>query len=80
MSSTPAALSPEQAREAATQLATLLSDCDAGAADFIAAKCAALRPLFQGDAWPQFERLVQDYAFADAQAKLEQALARLSRA
>jgi hypothetical protein len=26
------------------------------------------------DAWPRFEKLVQDYAFAEAQASLEQAL------
>jgi hypothetical protein len=25
--------------------------------------------LFQGDSWSQFERLVQGYAFADAQAQ-----------
>jgi HPt (histidine-containing phosphotransfer) domain-containing protein len=75
--SVPAALNREQAREAATQLATLLFECDAGAADFIAANHAALRPLFHADDWPQFEKLVQDYAFADAHAKLGQALERL---
>jgi hypothetical protein len=39
-----------------------------------------LRPLFAGDAWPQFEKLVQGYAFADAQSQLEQALKRLPAA
>ena len=43
------------------------------ALEFIEANQAALRPLFPGDAWPQFEKLVQGYAFADAQAQLEQA-------
>jgi two-component system sensor histidine kinase/response regulator len=61
-------------REATTQLARLLSEFDAGAADFIEERQAALRPLFPGDSWAQFEKLVQNYSFADAQAQLEQAL------
>ena len=63
-----------QSREAAAQLAKLLSEFDPGAADFIEANHAAVRPLFAGDGWPQFEKLVQSYSFADAQARLEQAL------
>ena len=35
---------------------------------------AALRPLFAAEAWPRFEKLVQGYAFADAQTQLEQAM------
>jgi hypothetical protein len=31
--------------------------------------------LFRDAEWPEFERLVQDYAFADAQSQLEKALA-----
>ncbi|HEX6811262.1 MAG TPA: response regulator [Planctomycetota bacterium] len=73
----PTTSSPQQAREAAAELATLLAEGDASAADFVAAKHAALRPLFDRDAWPQFEKLVQDYAFADAHAQLEHALGRL---
>ena len=65
---------PAQTREAAAQLAKLLSEFDPGAAEFIEANQAALRPLFPGEAWAQFEKLVQGYAFADAQAQLEQAL------
>jgi hypothetical protein len=30
--------------------------------------------LLPGDGWPQLEKLVQGYAFADAQAQLNQAL------
>ena len=52
----------------------LLSEFDPGAADFIEANRAALRPLFADEAWREFEQLVQGYAFADAQAQLEQAL------
>ena len=33
-----------------------------------------LAPLFSDGTWPQFEKLVQGYAFADAQTHLEQAL------
>jgi PAS domain S-box-containing protein len=72
--SAPATVNPAQSREAATQLSKLLAEFDPGAADFIEANQAALRPLFAGDGWPQFEKLVQGYAFAEAQAQLEQAL------
>jgi two-component system sensor histidine kinase/response regulator len=71
---------PNQSREAAAQLTKLLSEFDPGAAEFLEANPAALRPLFPGDAWPQFEKLVQGYAFADAQTQLEQALKNLPAA
>jgi len=63
-----------QSREVAGRLTTLLSDFDPGATDFVQANQAALRPLFGDAGWPEFEKLVQDYAFADAQMRLEQAL------
>jgi two-component system sensor histidine kinase/response regulator len=75
---TPSAANPAQSRETATQLSKLLSEFDPGAADFIESNQAALRPLFAGDTWSQFEKLVQGYAFADAQAQLEQALKNLT--
>jgi two-component system, sensor histidine kinase and response regulator len=65
---------PAQARAAAAQLSKLLSEFDPGAVEFIEANQAVLHPLLPGDSWPQFEKLVQAYAFADAQAQLEQAL------
>jgi hypothetical protein len=64
---------PAEARQAAAHLNRLLTECDPGAADFIAANRATLRPLFAGETWPQFEKLVQNYSFADAQEKLDQA-------
>jgi hypothetical protein len=70
----PATVAPVHWREAAVKLNTLLSDLDPGAADFIETNHAALRPLFDSRTWPEFEKLVQGYAFADAQAQLEQAL------
>jgi signal transduction histidine kinase/DNA-binding response OmpR family regulator/HPt (histidine-containing phosphotransfer) domain-containing protein len=68
-----AAADPAQSRQAAAQLARLLTESDPMAAEFVAANRATLRPLFASETWPQFEKLVQDYSFADAQQKLEQA-------
>ena len=67
-------VAPAQARAAAAQLAKLLSEFDPGGAEFIEANQPALSWLFSGDKWLQFEKLVQNYAFAEAQAQLEQAL------
>jgi two-component system sensor histidine kinase/response regulator len=65
---------PAQTRAAAAQLTKFLAEFDPGAEEFIEANQVALCSLFRGDSWSQFERLVQGYAFADAQAQLEQAL------
>jgi hypothetical protein len=70
--------SPEQSREAAGKLMKLLSEFDSDAVDFIEVNRTALHPLFNEGKWPQFEELVQGYAFADAQAQLEQALKSLT--
>lgn len=64
---------PAKSHEAATRLNSLLGEFDPGAADFIEASRAVLQPLFPGNGWAEFEKLVQGYAFADAQAMLEQA-------
>jgi signal transduction histidine kinase/DNA-binding response OmpR family regulator/HPt (histidine-containing phosphotransfer) domain-containing protein len=69
-----AAVPRAESHAAAAQLAKLLSEFDPGAADFMEANQAALRPLFTGEAWLQFEKLVQGYSFADAQAQLDLAL------
>ncbi len=75
---TPAAtVDPAQSREAAAQLTRLLAEFDPSAADFLETNQAALRPLFAGDGWPQFEKSVQSYSFADAQARLDQAVKKL---
>jgi CheY-like chemotaxis protein len=65
---------PAQSRQAAVKLNALLAEQDPTASDFIAANRPALRALFAGHSWAEFEKLVQGYAFADAQARLEQAL------
>jgi PAS domain S-box-containing protein len=70
----PAPVSPAQSHEAAVRLLKLLSEFDARAVDFVEANQTALHPLFAGEAWPRFEKLVRGYAFADAQTQLEQAM------
>jgi signal transduction histidine kinase/DNA-binding response OmpR family regulator len=70
---TAATADPVRSREAAAQLSRLLTECDPGAADFVAANRTTLRPLFESETWPQFEKLVRDYSFVDAQQKLDQA-------
>jgi hypothetical protein len=80
LSKSPPPADPAQTRAAAAQLTKLLSEFDPGAVEFIEANQAALRPLLPGDSWPQFEKLAQGYAFADAQAQLEQALKHLPAA
>ena len=66
--------SPARSREAAAQLAMLLSDSDAEAVEFVQAHRDALRPLFDATSWVEFDARVQSYAFADAQAQLARAL------
>jgi hypothetical protein len=74
LSTLAATSSPEQSREVATRLQKLLSEFDPGAADFIETNRTALDPLFVGDAWAPFEKMVQDYSFAEAQSRLEEVL------
>jgi nitrogen fixation negative regulator NifL len=63
---------PEQSREAVAQMKRLLSEFDPGAADYVDANQSALRPLFSGESWTRFEKLVRDYSFGDALAQLEE--------
>jgi hypothetical protein len=65
---------PAQSSDAAARLTTLLSDFDPSAANFLEANHAALRPLFAGGTWAQFEQHVLEYAFAEAREELEHAL------
>ena len=65
---------PVKTREAAARLTGLLSEFDPGAGDFIEENRAVLQPLFPGTNWGEFEKLVQGYAFAEAQTQLEMAL------
>ena len=65
---------PARLREAAAQLARLLSEFDPGAADFVEANESTLRPIFTPDGWVAFAGFVRTYSFAEAQAQLDQAL------
>ena len=70
----PAPPLPSALRETAERLTALLADSDPDAAAFVAANRSALEPLFAGPSWTEFERLVRDYAFPEALARLERAL------
>ena len=72
-----APIDPAKARAAAEQLAQLLADFDSAAVEFIETNQSALSPMFPADAWAEFEKLVQNYAFSDAEARLGQAMANL---
>jgi two-component system sensor histidine kinase/response regulator len=61
---------PEQTLSAVARLRTLLGDFDPQAAGFLDANRPALRPLFDERGWQQFERMVQDYRFAEAEGEL----------
>jgi signal transduction histidine kinase/CheY-like chemotaxis protein/HPt (histidine-containing phosphotransfer) domain-containing protein/HAMP domain-containing protein len=66
--------SPARSRQAALQLAALLSDSDPRATEFVDGNRDLLRPLFNAAGWSAFDALVQGYGFAEAQAQLEHAL------
>ena len=60
--------------EAARQLTALLSESDPAASDFVESNRRQLEALFDAAGWAEFESLVEGYAFAEAQARLEHAL------
>jgi two-component system, sensor histidine kinase and response regulator len=65
---------PAQVRAAGEQLKKLISEFDPGAVEFIESNRPALQPLFPGPELEAFEKLVQGYAFSEAQTSLEAAL------
>jgi PAS domain S-box-containing protein len=64
-------------RAVAAQLTKLFADFDTSAVTFTEENQASLRPAFDAPTWEQFLRQTQGFAFADAQALLDQALAHL---
>jgi PAS domain S-box-containing protein len=72
-----AGVSPERTRAVAAQLTKLFADFDTSAVTFAEESQASLRPAFDAATWDEFLRHTQGFAFADAQALLVQALARL---
>jgi two-component system sensor histidine kinase/response regulator len=71
------AVSATHTRAVAAQLAKLLADFDTSAVTFAEENQASLRPAFDAATWEQFLRKTQEFAFADAQALLDQVLAKL---
>jgi hypothetical protein len=64
-------------RTVAAQLTKLFADFDTGAVTFAEENQASLRPAFDAATWEHFMRKTQEFAFADAQAILDKALANL---
>jgi len=62
---------PEQSREAAAHLNSLLGQFDPGAADFIEANKSYLRPLFTSEEWRQLIMHAESYSFEQCQSVLE---------
>jgi two-component system sensor histidine kinase/response regulator len=65
---------PAETRAAAESLAKLLADFDSAAVEYIETNRAPLTPLFPGESWSDFEKLVQNYDFAGAESQLATAL------
>jgi CheY-like chemotaxis protein len=71
------AVAPARTRVIAAQLKKLFAGFDTSAVTFAEENQASLRPAFDAATWEQFLRQTQQFAFADAQALLDQALAHL---
>jgi HPt (histidine-containing phosphotransfer) domain-containing protein len=71
------AVAPAHARAIAAQLKKLFAEFDTSAVTFAEENQASLRPAFDAATWEQFLRQTQQFAFADAQVLLDQALAHL---
>jgi hypothetical protein len=71
------AVAPAHTRAVAAQLQKLFTDFDTSAVAFAEENQASLRPAFDAASWDEFLRQTQGFAFADAQALLDQALAHL---
>jgi hypothetical protein len=71
------AVAPAQTRDVAAQLKKLFAEFDTSAVTFAEENEASLRPAFDVATWEQFLRQTQQFAFADAQALLDQALGHL---
>jgi HPt (histidine-containing phosphotransfer) domain-containing protein len=71
------AVSATHTRNVAAQLTKLFADFDTSAVNFAEENQASLRPAFDVGTWEQFMRKTQEFAFADAQALLDQVLADL---
>jgi hypothetical protein len=71
------AVAPARMRAIAAQLKKLFAEFDTSAVTFAEENEASLRPAFDAATWEKFLRQTQQFAFADAQTLLDQALAHL---
>src|SRR5262249_23613325 len=71
------AVGPAHTRAVAAQLTKLFADFDTSAVRFTEENQGSLRPAFDAATWEEFMRQTQGFAFADAQALLDRALAHL---
>jgi two-component system sensor histidine kinase/response regulator len=71
------AVSVTQTRAVAAQLTELFANFDTSAVAFIEENESSLRPAFDAAKWERFMRTTQEFAFADAQALLSDALSHL---
>jgi hypothetical protein len=69
-----AVVDPVQLKAVVEQMTTHLVECDAASSDCLEANRGVLASLFSAEEFLEFERRVQGYAFAEAQATLEEAL------
>jgi two-component system sensor histidine kinase/response regulator len=69
------AVAPGRTRDIAAQLKKLFVAFDTNAVTFVEENEASLRPVFDAVTWEQFLRQIQQFAFADAQVLLDEALA-----
>lgn len=72
------AVATTHTRAVAAQLTKLFADFDTSAVSFAEDNQASLRPAFDAATWDKFLHHTQQFAFADAQALLDQVLTRLS--
>jgi hypothetical protein len=71
------AVAPGRTRDTAAQLKKLFAAFDTNAVTFAEENEASLRPAFDAATWEKFLRQTQQFAFADAEALLDQALVQL---
>jgi HPt (histidine-containing phosphotransfer) domain-containing protein len=71
------AVPPAETRAVASQLAKLFADFDTNALSVAEQNEAILRPAFDADSWDRFRRHTEGFAFAEASALLDQAVASL---
>jgi two-component system sensor histidine kinase/response regulator len=68
-----AAVDPKMIRETVARMTRYLSEFDPAAADCLASDLSQFQALFDAATLAQFEQYINNYAFAEAQALLDQA-------